>query len=120
MVNGSGGGASVDIRAKYLTGGVAELITADTNIDVSSGKWYRIKWQYKTAELGNDHKIEVWELDTSTPRVPTGAAIATTTEDDDITVMAGAPTSIKIGTVDAASYTVWEDMFEWYNGSADL
>jgi len=88
-----GASPNTDIIGYYKGGGNEFGVDSDSNIDVTAGKWWRMKYQWKIAASSADQQIDIWELDSSTPREITGSP-STGGPEDSLTVMTNQPTDL--------------------------
>jgi len=106
---------AVDVRSANKSGGTAwATVAADTNITIANGYWYRVKYQYNTAAATTKQRIDVWQLDTGTPRQTTGSAISgtSTAAISDL----GALSTIAVGYFEgvATGQYIYTDRVLWY------
>jgi len=112
----AGSAGNIDITVGGYWQSNWHSITANTDIDYSDNKWWRIKLQWKDAASNADLQIDVWELDDSTPRETTGSPI-TAGPSQQLEGFGFDIDFIRIGNVDSNTDTTWWDRLYIYNTS---
>ena len=112
----SGISTNWNVLCRYEGNNIAYTVAAMTGFDAADNDWYRGKYQWKVNESAGDHKIEVWTLDSSTPREVASGPI-TGGPEDDVTEFVTDPDELYIGNVDGVEAKVYVDIFKLYYGS---